>query len=89
MYRYKFELTEKQEEILADWLAEQYKEHIEEQRRTMSEKDFAMLTLDGQYPYTGAIGGGITYHFTPTSMGVIAVVTYSDKKIDLTEYDMW
>lgn len=86
---YTFKLSENQNKQLADWLTECNKEHIEEQRKTMSKRDFAILTENGKYPYTGAIGGGATYCFTPTSMGVIVVVKYFDKEIDLTEYDMW
>lgn len=40
--------------------------------------------------YTGAIGGGETYSFTPTSLGMI--ITYKCKcgaVLDLTEYDSW
>lgn len=84
-----FSLNSKQEEKLNTWLALQYKEMIEEQRKTMTPEDFSFLTLDGKYPYTGAVGGGLTYCFTPTSLGVITVVKYFDKEIDLTEYDMW
>ncbi len=43
--------------------------------------------------YQGAIGGGLTYHFTPTSLGVVCKVTLSigtfEDSIDLTEYDEW
>lgn len=84
-----FELTPQQEEKLNTWLALQYKEKIEEQRKTMSPEDFSCLTLDGEFPYTGAIGGGLTYCFSPTSLGVITVVKFFDKQIDLTDYAMW
>lgn len=89
MIKYLFSLTKEQEEKLYVWLAERYAEQIEEQRKTMSSSDFKNLTGNGKYPYTGAIGGGVTYCFTPTSLGVITVAKYFDKKIDLTEYEMW
>lgn len=38
----------------------------------------------------GAIGGATTYKFTPTSVGVIQVVTCAcGGELDLTEYDLW
>ena len=45
----------------------------------------------GSDPYYGAIGGGVTYHFTQTSVGVIITVTevLSGEKLDLTDYDNW
>lgn len=39
--------------------------------------------------YHGAIGGALTFSFTPTSLGVIEKVKYRDKVLDLTEYDLW
>jgi hypothetical protein len=40
--------------------------------------------------YEGAIGGKITYNFTPTGIGVIERVTCScGSVLDLTEYDKW
>jgi hypothetical protein len=42
-------------------------------------------------PYYGAIGGHLTYSFTPTSIGTIVVVenNVTKEKIDLTDYDLW
>jgi hypothetical protein len=40
--------------------------------------------------YTGAIGGGETFSFTPTGLGMI--ITYKCRcgdVLDLTEYDSW
>jgi hypothetical protein len=41
--------------------------------------------------YAGAIGGGYTFEFTPTGLGVIFVVknTIKNKKINLTDFDSW
>lgn len=45
------------------------------------------------YPYGGAIGGGLSYHFTPTSIGLITKITYGSgehqHELDLTDYDSW
>lgn len=40
-------------------------------------------------PYQGAIGGGTTYSFIPTSIGVIVKVSANGHELDLTEYDTW
>lgn len=40
-----------------------------------------------EYPYAGAIGGGVTYSFTPTSIGVIVKVKAYDKEYDVTDYE--
>jgi hypothetical protein len=39
----------------------------------------------------GAIGGGYTYHFTPTGLGCIVTVENCVTKavLDLTDYDNW
>lgn len=86
---FSFGLSKEQQIKLNEWLIEQNKKLIDEQRKSLSEDDFKRLTQDGKYPYTGAIGGGLTYKFTPTSLGVITVVELFGEEIDLTEYDMW
>lgn len=86
---FKFSLSKEQNAKLNDWKNSINERLIEEQRTKMSEEDFEMLTENGKYPYMGAIGGGVTYKFTPTSLGVITVVEYGGESIDLTEYDMW
>lgn len=41
--------------------------------------------------YDGAIGGRLTYSFTPTSIGTIVKVkdNMSGSEIDLTDYESW
>ncbi len=41
------------------------------------------------YPYLGAIGGGVTYLFTPTSIGTFAAVQFSGdpERHDLTDFE--
>lgn len=59
---------------------DKYKEWNKEHKKT--------CTL---YMNDGAIGGRITYHFTPTGLGAIKEVSCAcdHKKLDLTEYDHW
>lgn len=46
--------------------------------------------VDGS-KYTGAIGGAETYHFHPTSIGVVVSVSCPchEEKVDITDYDVW
>lgn len=37
----------------------------------------------------GAIGGGLTYSFTPTGLGEIVKIKYFDKELDLSDYENW
>ena len=38
--------------------------------------------------YTGAIGGGMTFSFSPNGLGTVVVAKYLDKyEIDLTDYN--
>jgi hypothetical protein len=42
----------------------------------------------------GAIGGHLTFEFTPTTIGVVTKVTYCknmpcETSLDLTDYDKW
>lgn len=40
--------------------------------------------------YEGAIGGKITFQFTPTSLGTVTVVICGcGKKLNLTDYEGW
>ena len=39
--------------------------------------------------YLGSIGGGMTYSFTPTSIGCVVKVEYLGHEIDLSDYDSW
>lgn len=86
-----FTLSQSQVEKLEKWREEVFKEAIEIQREKMSPEDFSLLTVDGEFPYYGAIGGGLTYSFIQTGLGVIATVKESitGKEIDLTNYNEW
>lgn len=51
-----------------------------------------MCQVQGTHsPYYGAIGGEITYCFTPTSLGTILVVKHAGtgKEINLTDFNSW
>lgn len=39
---------------------------------------------------SGAIGGSLTYSFTPTSIGIVKKITCACKEVcDYTDYDCW
>ena len=86
-----FSLTDKQEEKLNKFLAEQQIIAIEEQKKKMNPAEWEDLTMGGKYPYIGAIGGGVVYKFAPNSIGVSVTVDYTPtgKSINLTDYDEW
>lgn len=86
-----FQLTPEQSLKLGFWLDEQRKELAKHQWQI---PEIRKLMLDESTPYLGAIDGGVTYEFTPTSLGVATTVhfcrgTVFESKIDLTDYDEW
>ena len=96
---YSFGLTKSEDEKINVWLKNTvYPEVIKHQKKTVKRPDifYTDCWKDG-YPYEGAIGGGLSYRFTPTSIGVITSAVYTigmDKnkkewKYDLTDYDSW
>jgi hypothetical protein len=87
-----FELSERQEQWLQDWLQNTiYPKYLEMQKEQMSAEEYSDLTLDGKYPYLGATGGGVEYVFTPNSIGVGVHVRFvpTGEELNLTEYDLW
>ena len=90
-----FELTANQKKLVDEWMEEQYKKAIQIQKDTVSTNDTFYETYQDSwemgYPYEGAIGGGITYCFTPTSIECITVVKYSltKEELDITDWEIW
>jgi hypothetical protein len=87
-----FTLTQEQQNTLSEWLKEQDTKAIENQKLNMKNPNIVIQqSWDDGYPYTGAIGGSVTYMFTPTSIGLVTKVKYglTDEIIDLTDYDSW
>ena len=87
-----FALDDLQTQKLADWIAVQNAAAIEKQKREMKNpSEFVKSCWEDGYPYSGAAGGSLTYSFTPTSLGVIAVVRdgHTGEEINLTDYESW
>jgi len=47
-----------------------------------------IVYANGQ-PYEGAIGGAVTYSFTPTSIGMVVKVHAHGHELDLSDYASW
>lgn len=88
-----FTLDENQYKKLNEWLVVQNKNAIQMQKNEGLDKKNSTAAENHKmgYPYMGAIGGFLTYSFTPTGLGVVIKVTHAitNEMIDLTLYDEW
>lgn len=82
-----FELRAGQVEKLNIWLAEVNARAVEVQLASPLPKLFPKTA----FPYYGTIGGGITFSFTPTGVGLVCKVRESltGEELDLSEYADW
>ena len=86
----KFKTTYEQTEKIQTWLKDVvYPEYIGRQKVLHSNDPLYEDCWESGYPYMGTIGGGLTYCFTPTSLGVIFKAKFLDFELDLTDYDSW
>ena len=86
-----FSVTKEQDAKIHEWLKTVvYPPIVAEQRKNPEIAMWIVKGKDGiEYPYSGAIGGDITYSFTPTSLGTCLKVTSFGQELDITEYDQW
>lgn len=87
-----FEITAAEQEKIDQWLHNVVFPPIIAEQRASDYFSEDLLITDEQgrvWPYEGAIGGGLTYCFTPTSLGIVLVVKYGDQELNLTDYDSW
>lgn len=90
-----FILTDEDEKKVAVWLKEVYARAIEVQKKKIPPShefyDAYKICWELGYPYCGTIGGGLTYSFTPTGLGVIMTVkeAITGEELDLTDFDSW
>lgn len=87
--RVQFELSEAQLAKLNEWMARVHQRAIEIQleslaRMTPEERE---QRQPDRVPYYGASGGGLTFTFTPTGLGVVCKVKeyITEEVIDLSE----
>lgn len=86
-----FRLTAEQNTRIKEWLDKEiYPAVVKDQRKHfVNPTPFHKQSWDAGFPYEGASGGGLTYEFTPTSIGIVEKVRYGAYTLDLTEYDSW
>jgi hypothetical protein len=87
-----FEISNQSRQLIDTWLHTRVYPLILEQQKASAEfvHQIARDTLDREIPYSGAIGGELTYSFTPTSLGTIIKVKHSSgAELDLTFYESW
>lgn len=84
-----FKLTDGEIERASAFIDQCLNEKLEAQRAQMSPEEFERLTLGGTVPYSGAIGGAVSYIFTPTSIGFVVKVRCYGKELDITDYSDW
>jgi hypothetical protein len=86
-----FELTQEDRLKVANWLRDDvYPKVIEKQKATIERPSpIEQFCWEEGYPYEGACGGGLTYCFTPTSLGTVTVVKYAEYELNLTDYGSW
>ena len=89
----RFELTVDQLAKLVAWESEQDRIACEQQKATVGAVLDPLIadSLERGIPYYGAIGGSLTYMFTPTSLGVVTKVMhgYTSNVLDLSDYENW
>ena len=88
----KFEISKEDQERISTWLKDEvYPIEIARQRGYNRNPSAIQLDCWEQgHPYEGAIGGGVEYCFTPTSLGLVTIVKYgADHELNLTDYDSW
>ena len=91
----KFEITPEEQEKITTWLHDEvYPIIIEKQKaNSTGNNPFMDMCHEDGYPYEGAIGGGLTYEFTPNSIGLTTMVKYSNGgdifELNLTCYEDW
>lgn len=90
-----FQLLDSEYQKIVEWELEQNQIAIAQQKERILPDDLAYETAkdcwDLGFPYAGAIGGGLTYKFFPTSLGTIVTVEHGFTKdtLDATDYSVW
>lgn len=90
-----FEIDTEQKAKAEKWLFEEiYPQIVAEQKKSIiNPTQFHLMCWEDGYPYEGAIGGGLSFLFTPNSIGLTVQAVYSTRdktyKLDLTDYDQW
>lgn len=83
-----FALNEQQVDRLNEWIRGVHVRAAEKQKTTQSD---TAVPSPPRLPYYGAIGGGYTFSFVVTSLGIVCKVreAITGEELDLTDYDEW
>jgi hypothetical protein len=86
-----FELAPGDNEKISAWLQEVVYPPIIASQKLKNAPDSQPVgdEAGNEYPYEGAIGGGLTYSFTPTGLGIVIKVESYGQVLDLTDYGSW
>lgn len=90
-----FTINDEQAKMIDEFITEQNLKAIQQQKDKVTPDDsFYQLykdCWDTGYAYGGAIGGILTYSFTPTSVGEALVVRHNltGEAINLSNYNNW
>jgi hypothetical protein len=87
-----FTVTLEEQQKINDWLHTEVYPAIVAKQKKSSLANMIVSDEDGnELPYFGAIGGDVTYQFTPNSIGMAFVVIHGStgQKLDLTDYESW
>jgi hypothetical protein len=86
-----FTLDQEQQTKIAAWSAEQDRLVLAKQRQNASGDIARQLAEEADQPYYGAIGGELTYCFTPNSLGVVVKVQHAGTgaELDVSDYGSW
>ena len=86
-----FELTSEDSQRVGDWLSNVVWPPIVAAYKAEGRDVDVMHIGDVEVPLSGSASGGeLTYHFTPTGIGVVIVVEhYLCAKLDLTDNGSW
>lgn len=91
----KFELSDDEQIRVLRWTRELEQNLALEQLKDADKAPLVVRLDDGTlYPYLGAIGGGLSFVITTTSLGDVFRVywcmgTELEQSLDLTDYDLW
>lgn len=89
---YNFSLNDSQIQKYSEWVVEQDLKAVEMQKQQIKNPTALVKSCwEAGFPYTGAIDGGTTFSFTPTSLGIVSKAHYAltGDTLDLTEWELW
>jgi hypothetical protein len=86
-----FTIDSEQRTKIAAWNAEQDRLVLEKQRQAASGDIARQMAVEADQPYYGAIGGALTYCFTPTALGDVVKVKHAGTgaELDVSDYGSW